>query len=139
MYIIKPFRQTNTKQCCLVKRLYCSQSDSRCVLWGLICQNWLILYGKLLCFDNSLDIDALIFDIMWNGAHYITFSTFLILSIYSFSTTSTYLYISDRQIIPTVTPCWSLWTFVRFMTNSQKRKEDWRSCMEKVPIIPSSL
>lgn len=55
-----------------------------------------------------------------------------------YSTTSTYLYTSDRQITPTVTPCWNRWTFARFMTNSQKRKEVWRNFIARVPRIPSS-
>lgn len=56
----------------------------------------------------------------------------------SFSTTSTSLCTSDRRTTPTAMPCWSQWTFVRFMTNSLKRKEDWRSSLARVPRIPSS-
>lgn len=54
------------------------------------------------------------------------------------STTNTCLCTSDRPTTLTATPCWSRWTFVRFMTNSQRRKEGWRSCTGKAPRTLSS-
>lgn len=101
------------------------------------------------CFFSSPSLELFHFDdssafYLWHHHKIIwSFSLFKLIqnvcSLSSFySTTSTYLYTSDRQITPTVTPCWNRWTFARFMTNSQKRKEVWRSFIARVPRIPSS-
>lgn len=76
--------------------------------WGC-CRRWFFLCGLTSCLSHFLH-----------------------------STTNTCLCTSARPTTLTATPCWSRWTFVRFMTNSQKRKEGWRSCMGKALRILSS-